>query len=163
MRKLNRAEFAAIAGPFATAMLLGAPGRAAAAGDQPQYGGELVYIVQTGPPTYDAHREGTFTLIDVAAPHYSTLLRVDPFDKLGIKIVGDLAERWTASDDGKTYTFKLRRGVKFHDGSPMTSRDVKAHTTRSSFRRLESCRCAKASSSACNQSMHPIRIPSSSD
>lgn len=126
MRKMNRAEFGAIAGPFATAMMLGAPVRVAAAGDQPQYGGELVYIVQTGPPTYDAHREGTFTLIDVAAPHYSTLLRIDPFDKLGIKIVGDLAERWTISDDGKTYTFKLRRGVRFHDGSPMTSRDVKA-------------------------------------
>jgi peptide/nickel transport system substrate-binding protein len=60
------------------------------------------------------------------APHYNTLLRVDPFDRTGTKPVADLAESWTVAKDGRTYTFKLRRGVKFHDGSEMTSKDVKA-------------------------------------
>jgi peptide/nickel transport system substrate-binding protein len=60
------------------------------------------------------------------APHYSTLLRVDPNDKTGTKLVNDLAESWSIAKDGRTYTFKLRRAVKFHDGSEMTSKDVKA-------------------------------------
>jgi peptide/nickel transport system substrate-binding protein len=42
------------------------------------------------------------------------------------KIVGYLAKCWTVSDDGLVYTFKLHEGVKFHDGSPLTSADIKA-------------------------------------
>src|SRR5499433_762144 len=92
----------------------------------PRSGGELVFVVPAEPPSYDAHQEETFALIHPAAPHYSTLLRVDPFDPTGTKIVGDLAESWTISEDARTYTFKIRRGVKFHDGSELTARDVKA-------------------------------------
>ena len=99
---------------------------AAWAQDKPRYGGELVFAVPSEPPSYDAHREETFGVIHPVAPHYNTLLRPDPTDKLATKIVGDLAESWTISKDGRTYTIKLRRGVKFHDGSDMTSKDVKA-------------------------------------
>jgi peptide/nickel transport system substrate-binding protein len=89
-------------------------------------GGELIFPVPSEPPSYDGHREETFGLIHPIAPFYNTLLRVDPFDKGGVKPYPSLAESWTASADGKTYTFKLRSGVKFHDGSEMTSKDVKA-------------------------------------
>jgi peptide/nickel transport system substrate-binding protein len=92
----------------------------------PRSGGELVFPVPSEPPSYDGHREETFGLIHPFAPFYNTLLRVDPSDPGGTKPVPSIAESWTVSQDGLTYTFKLRSGVKFHDGSDMTSRDVKA-------------------------------------
>ena len=92
----------------------------------PRPGGELIFVVPAEPPSYDAHREETFALVHPAAPHYSTLLRVDPTDRTGTRLVGDLAESWTLAKDARTYTFKLRRGVRFHDGTELTSRDVKA-------------------------------------
>ena len=98
----------------------------AVAQDKPRTGGELLYVVPSEPPSYDAHEEETFGVIHPIAPHYNLLMRVDPFDKTGTKPVGDLAESWTVSKDGLVYTFKLRQGVKFHDGSEMTSKDVKA-------------------------------------
>jgi len=98
----------------------------ARAQDAPRNGGELVMMVPAEPPSYDGHREGTFGTVHPLAPHYNTLLRIDPTDRTGTRPVGDLADSWTISPDGLTYTFKLRQGVRFHDGSPMTSRDVKA-------------------------------------
>jgi peptide/nickel transport system substrate-binding protein len=89
-------------------------------------GGELVFPVPSEPPSYDGHREETFGLIHPIAPFYNTLLRVDPNDKSGTKAAPSVAESWTVSPDAKTYTFKIRRGVRFHDGSELSARDVKA-------------------------------------
>src|SRR6266705_6075096 len=91
---------------------------------QPRSGGELVMAVPSEPPSYDGHREETFGLIHPVAPFYSLLLRVDPNDYT--KVVGDVAERWTVADDKLSYTFTIRQGVTFHDGSPVTAQDVKA-------------------------------------
>lgn len=92
----------------------------------PRNGGELIFPVPSEPPSYDGHREETFGLIHPIAPFYNTLLRVDPTDPGGTKPYPSIAESWAESKDGLTYTFKIRTGVKFHDGSPMSSRDVKA-------------------------------------
>src|SRR5215468_6629801 len=62
----------------------------AGAQDKPRYGGELVFVVPSEPPSYDAHREETFGVIHPVAPHYNTLLRPDTPDRLATKIVGDL-------------------------------------------------------------------------
>src|SRR5580765_2781293 len=93
---------------------------------RPRYGGELVFLIPSEPPSYDGHREGTFGTVHSLAPHYNTLLRMDPVDRTGTRPVPDLAESWTISPDAMTYTLKLRQGVRFHDGSPVTARDVKA-------------------------------------
>jgi peptide/nickel transport system substrate-binding protein len=53
---------------------------------------------------------------------YDLLVRLDLNDTSKIK--GDLAESWTVSDDGLTYTFKLKPGLKFASGNPLTAEDV---------------------------------------
>ena len=52
---------------------------------------------------------------------FSGLVRIDK----DLKVVPDIAASWEVSDDGKTYTFYLREGVKFHDGKPVTAADFK--------------------------------------
>ncbi len=91
----------------------------------PKKGGILNFAVVAELPSTDCHRETTFAMVHPVAPQYSTLLKfVGPHDNS--KIVGDLAESYEVSKDGLTYTFKLRKGVKFHDGSDFTAADIKA-------------------------------------
>jgi peptide/nickel transport system substrate-binding protein len=101
---------------------------AAKPAEAPRRGGELVFAVSAEPDTFDGHKSTTFANIHPVAPHHNTLVKFDPEGYP--KIVGDLAESWTVSPDGLTYTFKVRDGVKFHDGSPFSSRDVKASYDR---------------------------------
>lgn len=91
---------------------------------QPRSGGTLSYVVSAEPPSFDAHRETTFAMLHPIRPHYNLLVKFDMPNYP--KVIGDLAESWAISPDGLTYTFKIRRGVRFHDGSMLTSRDVKA-------------------------------------
>ncbi len=72
---------------------------AAFAQDKPRPGGELIFLVPSEPPSYDGHREGTFGVVHPLAPHYNTLLRIDPTDRTGTRPVPDLAESWKASYD----------------------------------------------------------------
>ncbi len=91
----------------------------------PKRGGILNFAVVAELPSTDCHRETTFAMVHPVAPQYSTLLKFSgPHDKS--QIVGDLAESWEVAKDGLTYTFKLRKGVKFHDGSDFSAADIKA-------------------------------------
>jgi len=115
----------------AAAAILGSTAFAApvAADEEPKYGGILTYMIPAdAPPSFDAHREATYATIHSAAPFYSTLIRINPYNPSSTTdFVCDLCtEMPQPTDDGKTYTFKIRDGVKWHDGSPLTADDVAA-------------------------------------
>ena len=103
----------------------GAQTGSAGTGDTPRRGGNFTLGVYVGDPdTYDCHRTPSGAVMYRVAPHYSTLIKVDAGNYPNI--VGDLADSWTVSPDGLTYTFKLHPNVKFHDGSPFSSADIRA-------------------------------------
>jgi peptide/nickel transport system substrate-binding protein len=92
-------------------------------------GGELRFVVASKVPSYDGHTETTFGMIHPIRPFYSLLIRVNP-DNPGdpTDIVCDLCEGDVPdpTDAGTTYTFQIRRDVKFHDGTPLTAHDIVA-------------------------------------
>ncbi|MEQ1612607.1 MAG: ABC transporter substrate-binding protein, partial [Hyphomicrobiaceae bacterium] len=107
---------------------LAVAGLSPALAQTPKAGGTLNFAVVAEPPNYDCHASTTFALIHPIAPHYSTLLKFDTAQYP--KVIGDLAKSWEVSADKLSYTFKLHDGVKFHDGSALTSADVKASYDR---------------------------------
>jgi peptide/nickel transport system substrate-binding protein len=96
--------------------------------EEPQRGGILRVAIAGDPPSLDMHQEQTFKVCIPMSTVYNTLVRFDPHGFP--KIIGDLAKSWETSKDGKTWTFKLHEGVKFHDGTELTSVDVKASWDR---------------------------------
>ena len=122
MRPLRRPPFLACL--IISALLAALLPVAASAIETPRRGGVLLAVIGADPPSLDPHQESTFANIELVAPLYSTLLQLDPY--LYPKIIGDVATEWKIAPDGLTYTFKLHQGVKFHDGSALTSADVKA-------------------------------------
>jgi peptide/nickel transport system substrate-binding protein len=104
-------------------LALAIPGMAPGA-ETPRRGGVLLAAIGADAPSLDPHQEQTFATLQPTSPLYSTLLQIDPYGYPNV--IGDLAREWTIAPDGLTYTFKLRQGVRFHDGSPLTATDVKA-------------------------------------
>src|ERR1700758_4002569 len=101
----------------------------AGAEETPKYGGTLNYMIPAdAPPTFDAQREQTYATIHSTAPFYSTLIRVNPMNPGSTTdIVCDLCtETPKPTDGGKTYTFKIRDDVTFHNGDKLTAEDVAA-------------------------------------
>ncbi|WP_284775574.1 ABC transporter substrate-binding protein [Agrobacterium sp. lyk4-40-TYG-31] len=72
--------------------------------------------------TLDPGEAFEITTAEVTGNTYSKLVSIDIADTSKVK--GDLAESWTTSDDGLTYTFKLKQGLKFASGNPVTAEDV---------------------------------------
>jgi peptide/nickel transport system substrate-binding protein len=91
-----------------------------------KHGGTLKYYHRDNPPTTSIHEEATISTVNPFMAVFNNLVLFDqskPREGLDT-IVPDLAESWSWSEDGKRITFKLRQGVKWHDGQPFTSKDV---------------------------------------
>src|SRR5437870_5959602 len=88
-------------------------------------GGVLRMGIPNRPPHFDIHQSGTFFNLGAQACMFDNLIRRNPRDG-GKTIIPDLAHSWEIAEDGKTYTFFLRKDVQFHDGAELTADDVKA-------------------------------------
>jgi peptide/nickel transport system substrate-binding protein len=76
---------------------------------------------------FSIHESATIATLWPGMPCYSNLVRFDPGKQLETldSIVGELAERWSWQDNYRNIVFFLRKNVRWHDGQPFTSRDVK--------------------------------------
>jgi len=91
-----------------------------------QTGGSLVIGLDQEPPTLDPHASPSAVTYQIIASVTENLLYRGPDGKL----VPWLAESWSVSRDGRSVTFKLRRDVKFHDGTPFNADAVKFNFDR---------------------------------
>jgi peptide/nickel transport system substrate-binding protein len=99
------------------------------AAETPRYGGTLQYMIPAAsPPSFDLHREETYATVHAVAPFYSVLIRVNPRNPSSTTdFVCDLCTSMPKpTDQGKTWTFTIRKGVKFTDGTPLSAADVAA-------------------------------------
>lgn len=119
LRTIRQLGFATVTAAF---MLAGASN--AFAQETPKQGGSIVYAMEAEIPWMDPHIAFGGTNKRVVTLVYEGLVvrdRTNPEPGKSPPLVGQLATSWTISDDGLVYTFKLRDGVKFHDGTPFNA------------------------------------------
>src|SRR5262245_59352978 len=96
----------------------------------PKRGGILTLAATTDPPVLDPRLTNSVGLFQIATLTYNRLLRYPFSDEAkgsaDLTLKGDLAESWEGSADFKTWTFKLRQGVKWHNVPPLNGRELVA-------------------------------------
>jgi peptide/nickel transport system substrate-binding protein len=94
---------------------------------EPKHGGIMRVYHRDSPGSASIHEGATYSVNIPFMPVYNNLVIYDQnIAQNSIETIRpELAESWAWSSDGKTLTFKLRQGVKWHDGKPFTSADVK--------------------------------------
>ena len=85
-------------------------------------GGEFRHINSCAPEHWDAHQAGTLCAQWGFSPLYNQVVEFNPIKPS--EVIGDLAESWDVQDGGLTYIFKIRQGVKWADGTDLTTEDV---------------------------------------
>lgn len=88
----------------------------------PIYGGHFRRHLSSDPANLDPAQTNTVRAVSVKMNIFDSLLRLDPKT---LDIEPGAAESWSLSEDNRTITFRLRRGIKFHNGREMTAADVK--------------------------------------
>ena len=113
-------------GPVAlgAAAFVGARGSASA--QAPRRGGDAVLAISQAPPSLDAQITSAQAARNVNLHMYETLFARDE----NAKPVPELAEGVNISGDGLTYTFPIRKDVKFHNGKELDAKDVAASLDR---------------------------------
>ena len=93
----------------------------------PKSGGILRMYHRENPPSMSIHEEATYSVNVASMPIFNNLVIYDQHKAQNSidTILPELATSWSWSDDKKNLIFKLREGVKWHDGKPFTSADVK--------------------------------------
>lgn len=116
-------RFAAV-GTVLLAIVVGVVGFAppGAAQTPPARGGRITFVLADEPPSLDPHVSEAWFAFSVTNHLYDQLVVRDVKTK---QISPGLAVSWKISPDNKAWTFNLRRGVKFHDGTPMNAQAVK--------------------------------------
>ena len=102
-------------------------------------GGILNWFIYADPARLDIHTESPLGVQQATAGVFSGLLHWNPNNPK--EIAADLATKWKSSKGGKSWTFDLRKGVKWHDGKPFSADDVKASFERIIDPKVKSKRC----------------------
>jgi peptide/nickel transport system substrate-binding protein len=93
----------------------------------PKRGGVLNAMLGEDPPGFSIHESATISGLWPVAPCYSNLVIFDPLkpNESAQTVLPELAEKWSWQDKFRNLVFFLRKNVKWHDGQPFTSKDVK--------------------------------------
>src|SRR5213594_1561519 len=100
----------------------------ASQGQAPKSGGWLTLRLREDlPQGFAIHESATISTMWPAMPCFSNLVLFDPLKTTHRMdaVIGELAERWSWQDNGRSLVFFLRTGVRWHDGKPLSSKDVK--------------------------------------
>src|SRR6266567_9434940 len=89
---------------------------------QAKPGGKIMFAARQDIDTLDPHITNRAATRKILIQFMDTLVVIDPKDG---SVKPGLAEKWEIAPDGKTYTFHLRRNVKFHDGTPFDAAAMK--------------------------------------
>src|SRR2546425_7065054 len=124
---MRQSRFVPVAGWLSLVVLVVLAG-SPTLGQAPKYGGGLTLRLREDlPQGFAIHETATISTMWPAMPCFSNLVLFDPLKTTHRMdaIVGELAERWSWEDNDRSLVFFLRTGARWHDGTPVSSKDVK--------------------------------------